>query len=164
MRVMKWSVLMSAFCLLMSQPAWAVRTSVHEAAESQEYGRKFGGMISRGALNLSTCFVDLLVNVVNETRSGPPLVGTLVGIGKGAGCTLLRALSGGVDLITFWVPGFNGFAVSDAYENCVILSSTPAVPAVSETAPRAPTVGRPASPPPAPVMGAPKPERPRDTK
>lgn len=116
---MKRLVLVAALFLACSQSAWAVRTPMHVAAESPEYGRKFGGMIGRGVLNVATCFVDLLVNIVNETRTGPPLVGTLVGVGKGAGCTTLRALSGGVDLVTFWVPGFNGFPVSDSYDNCV---------------------------------------------
>ena len=114
----RWLPGVVAFCL-MAQPAWAVRTRAHEAAESPQYGRKAGGMIGRGLINLSTCFVDLLVNTVNETKSGPPLVGTLVGVAKGAGCTTLRALSGAVDVTTFWVPGFNGFPVSDSYDNCM---------------------------------------------
>lgn len=104
--------------LLVSQPAWAARTQVHEAAESQNYGRKFGGMIGRGALNVVTSFVDIIVNVVNDTKAGPPLVGTLTGLAKGTGCGVLRLGSGAVDLVTFWVPGFNGFPVSDSYENC----------------------------------------------
>ena len=100
-------------------PAWAARASVHEAAESQQYGRKFGGMIGRGALNVVTSPVDIVVNVVDETKAGPPLVGTLTGIGKGLGCGVLRLGSGAVDLVTFWVPGFNGVPVSDSYENCL---------------------------------------------
>lgn len=104
--------------------AWAARTAVHVAAESADYGRKAGGMLGRGLLNVVTCFVDLIVNVVNETKNGPPLVGTLVGIGKGAGCTVLRAGSGVVDVGTFWVPGFNGFPVSDSYENCLVMAPT----------------------------------------
>ena len=110
--------------LLISTNVWAARLPVHEAAESDQYGRKAGGMFGRGLLNVATCFVDLLVNVVNETKNGPPLVGTLVGVGKGAGCTTLRALSGGVDVLTFWVPGFNGFPVSDSYNNCLAPSET----------------------------------------
>jgi len=116
---MKKTVVSLAMLLALMPNAWAVRTPIHEAAESPEYGRKFGGMIGRGVLNVSTGFVDLLVNVVNETKDGPPLIGTLIGLGKGTGCTTLRALSGGVDLVTFWVPGFNGFPVSDSYENCL---------------------------------------------
>ena len=104
--------------VLGAQPAWAARTRVHEAAESPQYGRKFGGMIGRGALNVVTCFVDVIVNVVNETKAGPPFVGTLTGVGKGVGCGALRLGSGAVDLVTFWVPGFNGFPVSDSYEDC----------------------------------------------
>jgi len=114
---MVWLVVGSL--MLASQPAWAARTQVHEAAESQEYGRKFGGMIGRGVLNGLTCFVDVLVNIVNETKAGPPLVGTLTGLAKGTGCGVLRLGSGIVDLGTFWVPGFNGFPVSDSYDNCL---------------------------------------------
>ncbi len=108
----------AAGLLVCAHPAWAARTQVHEAAESQEYGRKFGGMIGRGALNVVTSPVDLIVDVVNDTKSGPPLVGTLTGLGKGLGCGVLRLGSGAVDLVTFWVPGFNGIPVSDSYENC----------------------------------------------
>ncbi len=123
MKRMNTLVLAGAVVLLCAQPSFASRTSVHEAAESPEYGRKAGGMFGRGLINLTTCFVDLIVNVANETKNGPPLVGTLVGVGKGAGCTVLRALSGGVDVVTFWVPGFNGLPVSDSYDNCVAGSS-----------------------------------------
>ena len=110
--------------LLMSQPAWAVRTPIHDAAESPNYGRKFGGMIGRGLLNVATSFVDILVNVVNESKAGPPLVGTLTGVAKGVGCGTLRIGSGAIDLVGFWVPGFNGFPVSDSYENCLNVSSS----------------------------------------
>lgn len=120
---MKTAILGVVLSMLMAPSAWAARTSVHEAAESSEYGRKFGGMIGRGALNAVTSFVDILVNVVNETKTGPPLVGTLTGLAKGTGCGVLRLGSGAVDLVTFWVPGFNGFPVSDSYDNCVAGSS-----------------------------------------
>jgi putative exosortase-associated protein (TIGR04073 family) len=119
-------------------PVWAARTQVHEAAESQQYGRKFGGMIGRGLLNAATCFVDVIVNVVNETKAGPPFVGTLTGVAKGTGCGVLRLGSGAVDLVTFWVPGFNGFPVSDSYENCLATA-----PMAAETSP--PSYGQPVS-------------------
>ena len=123
--------------ILLTPNAWASRTPAHEAAESQEYGRKAGGMVGRGLINLSTCFVDLLVNVVNETKNGPPFVGTLVGLGKGAGCTTLRALSGATDVVTFWVPGFNGFPVSDSYDNCLATSAGASAPMMSTSEPAA---------------------------
>ena len=151
---MRKTVVGVAILLLLTQSAWATRMPVHEAAESPDYGRKFGGMIGRGVINVATSFVDLLVNVVNETRNGPPVVGTLVGLGKGAGCTTLRALSGGVDLVTFWVPGFNGFPVSDSYENCLAPAaavpgavSSPVYPSV-EPPSSAPTPGPAVTPPP----------------
>jgi len=105
--------------VMMSQPAWAARTRMHELAESPYYKEKVGGMIGRGLLNAATCFVDPLTHTVNETKAGPPFVGTLRGIATGLGCGVLRLGSGAVDLVTFWVPGFNGFPVSDSYENCV---------------------------------------------
>jgi len=106
-------------CMLVATPAWAMRTRVHEAAESDRYGRKAGGMVGRGALNVVTFFMDTFVNIVEETKSGPPVVGTLTGLGKGLGCSALRLGSGTVDIVTFWVPGFNGFPVSDSYANCL---------------------------------------------
>jgi len=125
--------------LLVSQPpVWAARLQVHEAAESQEYGRKFGGMLGRGLLNAVTCFVDVIVNIVNDTKAGPPVVGTLTGVAKGAGCGVLRLGSGAVDLVTFWVPGFNGFPVSDSYENCFAAS-------LSTASEMSPGYGQPAS-------------------
>jgi len=154
--------------VLLAPPVWASTMSIQEAAQSPEYGKKFGGMIGRGVVNVATCFMDLLVDTVNETKQGPPLVGTLVGLGKGAGCTTLRALSGGVDLVTFWVPGFNGFPVSASYENCLATSaaegvgteSHPAMPAgypSEESSWSAPSSSTPSTP-------APKHEKPRYTK
>ena len=123
---MKKTSIIGALAVLMWIPsASAARLPIHDAADAPEYGRKFGGMIGRGLLNVSTSFVDLFVDTANETKNGPPLVGTLVGIGKGAGCTVLRALSGGLDLLTFWVPGFNGMPVSESYDNCLAVSTAP---------------------------------------
>jgi len=109
-----------------AQPAWAARLRVHEMADSQQYGQKAGGMLGRGLLNAATCFVDPIVNIVNETKAGPPLVGTLTGVAKGLSCGVLRLGSGALDVVTFWVPGFNGFPVSDSYENCLAMSGSSA--------------------------------------
>ncbi len=115
----RWIAVMACAIFLGASPAWAVRTAVHDAAESSVYRIKMGGMIGRGALNAVTSFMDVLVNTVNGTKAGPPIVGTLTGLAKGVGCGVLRLGSGAVDLTTFWVPGFNGFPVSDSYDNCV---------------------------------------------
>ena len=125
-----------------SAPVWAGRMQVHDMAESPQYGRKAGGMLGRGLLNAVTCFVDLIVNTVNETKNGPPLVGTLTGLARGAGCTVLRAGSGVIDVGTFWVPNFNGFPVSDSYDNCLNVGPTSmsaASPASSSTFSEAPS-------------------------
>lgn len=115
----KVSAIVVALLALWTQPVWAARTRVHEMAESSRYGQKAGGMLGRGLLNAATCFVDPIVNIVNETKAGPPFVGTLTGVGKGLGCGVLRLGSGALDVVTFWVPGFNGFPVSDSYTNCL---------------------------------------------
>ena len=135
MRRAGWVI--AGIMLLGMPPVWAARTPVHDAADSQDYGRKFGGMIGRGVLNITTSFMDILVNLVDETKAGPPLVGTLTGIAKGTGCGVLRLASGAVDLVTFWVPGFNGFPVSDSYENCMAPGAA-AAPVVKMEKPSAP--------------------------
>ncbi len=121
-RVTSLAVAMSVF--LAAAPAWAARTKAHEMAESPQYGRKFFGMLGRGALNVVTCFVDPIVHTVRETKVGPPFVGTLTGLGSGVGCGVLRLGSGALDIVTSWVPGFNGFPVSDSYDNCITQSAS----------------------------------------
>ncbi len=116
MKRIMWSV--ALLLVVGSQPVWA-RMRIHDAAESAVYKTKMGGMLGRGALNVITSPVDVVTNVVNETKAGPPFVGTLTGLGKGLGCGVLRLGSGAVDIVTFWVPGFNGFPVSDSYEDCL---------------------------------------------
>lgn len=92
---------------------------VYEAASSENYGTKFTGMLGRGLVNIATCFVDIIVHVVEASKQGPPVVGSLTGLGSGIACSALRATSGALDLTTFWVPGFNGFPVSPSYSNCL---------------------------------------------
>ncbi len=162
---MKKRVVISIMALALLVPnAWAVRTPVHDAAESSHYGRKFGGMIGRGLINVSTSFVDLLVNVVNETRTGTPFVGTLVGLGKGIGCTTLRLGSGAVDLITFWVPGFNGFPVSDSYDNCLAVTSMSPAAAPLSTSPTMEPEWEVSTPQPTAVTPPKSEDKPRYTK
>lgn len=104
-------------CMLFSTAAMA--EDIWQLAQSPKYGKKAGGMFARGLVNAASCFVDLIVQTVDKTKQGPPVIGTLTGIGGGAGCTILRAGSGIVDVATFWVPGFNGVPVSKSYSNCL---------------------------------------------
>lgn len=97
----------------------AFAKDVWELAQSEAYKEKTGGMLGRGLLNAATSPVDIFVQTVKKTESGPPLLGTLTGMAGGLGCTALRASSGIVDVALFWVPGFNGFPVSRSYENCL---------------------------------------------
>ena len=106
------------FALILGPKAFAEET-VWDMPQSDQYGKKFGGMLGRGLLNAATCFVDLIVQTVNGTKAGPPVVGTLTGLGGGIACTALRATSGVLDIATSWVPGFNGIPVSRSYSNCL---------------------------------------------
>ena len=54
-------------------PAWAARTAVHEAAESQDYGRKFGGMIGRGVLAAGADAALVAMQSLYESDTGNPL-------------------------------------------------------------------------------------------
>jgi putative exosortase-associated protein (TIGR04073 family) len=100
-------------------PAQAQKLEIHEKAESPRYGEKLIGMLGRGVLNLSTGFADVLAQGIHESKVGPPVYGTFKGLAQGVGCGLLRTTSGAVDLVTFWIPGFNGAPVSPSYEDCL---------------------------------------------
>ena len=96
---------------------------VYDAANSESYGTKFSGMLGRGLVNVATSFVDIIVHVVEGSKQGPPVVGSLTGLGSGLACSALRVTSGALDVTTFWVPGFNGFPVSRSYSNCLNFES-----------------------------------------
>ena len=117
--------------------------TVWEMAKSDQYGTKVGGMLGRGLINATTCFVDLIVQTVHGTQDGPPFVGTLTGLGGGIACTALRATSGVLDVATFWVPGFNGIPVSKSYTNCLEASEEKPAPAPA-VAPASPVYAAPA--------------------
>ena len=123
--------------------AHAEGQDVWEMAKSDQYGTKAGGMIGRGLVNVATSFVDVIVHTVEGTKTGVPFVGTLTGLGSGIGCTALRLSSGALDVVTFWVPGFNGIPVSKSYSDCLDMGENTAaapasepVPAPRATAPR----------------------------
>lgn len=105
--------------ILLLAPAGFAK-DIWEMATSDVYKEKTGGMFVRGLVNAATSPVDILVQTVDKTKSGPPLIGTLTGMAGGLGCTALRAGSGIIDVALFWVPGFNGFPVNRSYHNCLL--------------------------------------------
>ena len=156
------TVMVVAVMLAGASPAWAARTRAHEMAESQQYGQKAGGMLGRGVINAATCFVDPLVHIVNETKAGPPFIGTLTGIASGVGCGRLRLGSGAADIVHFWVPGFNGCPVSDSYENCIGTGATASAAPAQEMpaySPPASSWETPSAEPGAAQAPAPKPKK-----
>ncbi len=137
---MKKAALLLAFVLAFASVSLPPQASAAESkediwtmAQSDQYGKKFGGMLGRGLVNAATCFVDLVVQTVNGTKEGPAFIGTLTGLGGGLGCTALRATSGVLDIATSWVPGFNGIPVSKSYDNCLEFEEE--APAQEEVAP-----------------------------
>ncbi len=107
-----------ALIALLAPKAFAA-DDVWTSAKSDQYGKKAGGMLGRGVVNVATCFVDLIQHTVEGTQDGPPFIGTMTGLGSGLGCTALRVSSGALDVVTFWVPGFNGIPVAKSYSNCL---------------------------------------------
>ena len=112
------------FLILAMTTQNAHAADVWTMAESPKYGRKALGMVGRGLVNIVTSPVDIIAQTVDKTKSGPPIIGTLAGLGSGLGCTVLRIGSGAVDIVTFWVPNFNGFPVARSYSNCLESNDT----------------------------------------
>lgn len=120
--------------IFLTPTVWA-QDDVWEAADSPAYGTKFAGMLGRGLINIATCFVDVIVQTVDGTKEGPPFVGTLTGLGGGIACTALRVSSGALDVVTFWVPGFNGIPVARNYHDCLEFEQAAVTPPSQEAAP-----------------------------
>lgn len=150
----KIPVLLLLLCLVTVPVLQAASEDVWTMAQSDQYGKKAGGQLGRGLLNVATCFVDVITQTVDGTQHGTPFVGTLTGLGSGIACTALRVSSGALDVATFWVPGFNGFPVSKSYNNC--LESDTEVTPVEAPAPayEAPAPKAEAVQPPEPVKDA----------
>ena len=138
----------------MLSPYVLAEDNVWDMANSEKYGTKSGGMLGRGVVNVATCFVDIIVHTVEGTQDGPPFVGSLTGLGSGLACSALRVSSGALDVVTFWVPGFNGMPVSRSYSNCLEPeeeSIQPTTTPAAAVAPVAPIVSQPVVTP-APVQ------------
>jgi len=120
--------LVAVFCIASSLTAHA--KTVWEAAESSLYREKAAGMLGRGFLNATTCFVDMFVQAANGAKEGSPqILGAVGGFAKGSVCTVLRASSGVIDVATFWIPGFNGVPVCRGYDNCIQCTQETRAPA-----------------------------------
>ena len=145
-------------CAFLLVPA-SFAKDVWEMAKSDSYKEKTGGMLGRGLVNVATSPVDIVVQTVDKTKTGAPLIGTLTGMAGGLGCTALRASSGIVDVALFWVPGFNGFPVNRSYDDCLEETSavTPAPAPVAYQQPAAPVVAESASQPVVTVAETPAP-------
>lgn len=141
--------LVLVMCLCVAVPQGFAQ-DLWEKAGSEVYKEKAGPMFVRGLLNAVTSPVDILVQTVDKTKEGPPLIGTLTGMASGLGCTALRAGSGIVDVALFWVPGFNGFPVNRSYHDCLLCQESTKAAPMYTTTPQA-VVATPVYTAPAPV-------------
>ncbi len=137
---MKKASLILMAAVLIGLPHNAQANDAWSMAKSEDYGTKAGGMFGRGLVNVGTCFVDLLVHTVEGTQNGPAFIGTMSGLGSGLGCSALRVTSGALDVLTFWVPNYNGFPLSTSYSNCLEGTSLAPQPVVQPAQSEQPSV------------------------
>ena len=86
---------------------WMVRN-----AASDNYWEKAPSMFVRGLHNVAFGWVELIAQPIRHSKNAPLVLGTLTGIVMGIVMTVARTGSGLVDVLTFWVPGFNGWPLS----------------------------------------------------
>ena len=86
---------------------WMVRN-----ASSSNYWEKAPSMFVRGLHNVAFGWVEILAQPVRHSKNAPLLFGTLTGLVMGPVMAITRTGSGLVDVLTFWVPGFNGWPLS----------------------------------------------------
>ena len=107
----------------------AAKADIWEMAESPKYGRKAGGMLLRGIVNVASSPIDIPAGmVVGAQKYQPQIMGAVGGLATGAMCTILRAASGIIDVAMFWVPGFNGIPICRTYGDCLACNKKQEVP------------------------------------
>lgn len=63
--------------------------------------------LERGAINVATCWMEVPDGVAKGNKEEEPVKGTILGIIGGACATALRAVTGVLDVVTFWLPPYN---------------------------------------------------------
>ena len=62
--------------------------------------------LSTGLIYMGIAPIHLIEDPLQGTIDGPPLIGSIGGIGQGLMCGSVMALSGAVNVLTFWVPAW----------------------------------------------------------
>jgi len=127
--VKKIAVVLLAF-MLMTAPATAGEI-LSDWGNSSEYAEKVPGMLLRGACNATAVPFDLLMGVVDGTKDGDPVVGSIVGVWSGAQDGFDRAGRVLFDVVGAALPNFNGFP---DYKPCPLTGSVLGNPAVAAVA------------------------------
>lgn len=102
-------LLILGMLLVMCAPAFAdPLADLNEAADSDQYGKKAPAMFVRGGGDVLISPAEVITTTYQDTIHKPPVVGTVMGLGKGTAYTIDRAGRGTLDMLTFWVPNYNG--------------------------------------------------------
>lgn len=77
-------------------------TLPHSAqAQEMDSGYTWQNKIGRGIVNIFTCPLEIIRGIDLTSKSDGPQVGWTVGLIKGAAGTVLRVVTGAVDIVTF---------------------------------------------------------------
>jgi putative exosortase-associated protein (TIGR04073 family) len=85
---------------------WTVRH-----ADSENYFAKAPSQLFRGLHNVAFGWGEVISHPIRTTKNAPLVVGTATGLVTGPVTAVLRTGSGLIDVLTFWIPGFNGWGM-----------------------------------------------------
>ncbi len=88
-------------------PATMMSNKIEDGARSDHYYAKAPSQLLRGTHNVAFGWSD----IVSDLFQPPIGIGTAMGPLTGTATAIARTGSGVVDLLTFWIPGVNGFSV-----------------------------------------------------
>lgn len=116
----KWMIAVSVMLLTMGAFAAVDANTVEDEANVLRQARsadlwfeKWGFKMTRGVVNLATCWVELPRCMHVETMDNP-VVGPMKGLFKGLGLTVVRAVAGTMDVATFGTVD-DTFTIYDRY-------------------------------------------------
>ncbi len=103
----------SVFAQQTYNPAAMLNQQIEHGADSHNYFAKAPSQLFRGLHNVAFGWSNILTDLFQ-----PPIgLGTAMAPLTGPATAITRTLSGAIDLVTFWVPGFNGFSITDGEKN-----------------------------------------------
>ncbi|NLF40068.1 hypothetical protein GX586_11520 [bacterium] len=105
----QWSIVLACLALFSTVAARAAiepgtnedeANTMYQARTADSWFEKLSFKLSRGVINLGSCWVELPRCIHVETAENP-VIGPMKGLFKGTGLTLVRAVAGTMDVATF---------------------------------------------------------------